>query len=446
MATKRDLVEAHAYNRRRLVTAFLSGAPGGREVEPSRPGKAVVVGAVLAVLVMVGAAVVGLFRPGLQDDWDQNKLIISKDTAARYVVLGDGELHPVLNSASARLLLPEGGFQVLLVPSSNLEDKQIGETVGIDGAPDTLPAADSLVQSGWTSCIDAEQQTLLRVSTRPEVTPVGETDAQVVTVNDQTWVLWGTGRHLVPAEQRTAVLRPLGLDGVEPRAVPGTWLDLFPELDPLLPLGIEGEGEVYAGAGARGLTVGTVVEVGAGSALQRFVVTRDGLAQLSDVAWQLRQAASAQAPLQATQAELADVPTADVPYPTSWPSAVPAPFEGSSVCALLTAGTDEAPRVELATPGESGDAEPDGSTAVLVDRGRGAVVRGVIGSSPEGTVYLVDPTGTRFALDPGTDEVMGRLGYGSVTPTSVPQPWVEALGDGPALSTEAAQAVAEGSG
>jgi len=444
VATKRDLVEAHAYNRRRLVTAFLSGAPGGREVEPTRPGKAVIAGAVLAVLVMVGAAVVGLFRPGLKDDWDQNKLIISKDTAARYVVLGDGELHPVLNSASARLLLPEGAFEVLLVPSSNLADKEIGETVGIAGAPDTLPAAGSLVQSGWTSCIDAEQQTLLRVSATPDVTPVGEVSAQVVTVNDQTWVLWGTGRYLVPAEQRTAVLRPLGLDGVEPLVVPGTWLDLFPELDPLVPLSVPGDGEVYAGAGARGESVGTVIEVGGGAAVQRFVLTREGLAQLSDVAWQLRQAASAQPPVQATQAELADVPTAGVPYPTSWPAAVPTPFEGASVCALLTAGSDEAPRVELATPGE--DAGPDGGAAVRVDRGRGAVVRGVTGSSTEGTVYLVDPTGTRFALDPGTDEVMGRLGYGAVTPALVPQPWVEALGDGPALSTEAAQAVAEGDG
>ena len=32
MATKKHLVEAHAFSRRRLVTAFVSGAPGGREL------------------------------------------------------------------------------------------------------------------------------------------------------------------------------------------------------------------------------------------------------------------------------------------------------------------------------------------------------------------------------------------------------------------------------
>ena len=34
MATKKDLVEAQSFSRRRLTTAFVSGAPGGREVEP----------------------------------------------------------------------------------------------------------------------------------------------------------------------------------------------------------------------------------------------------------------------------------------------------------------------------------------------------------------------------------------------------------------------------
>jgi type VII secretion protein EccB len=442
VASKRELVEAHSYNRRRLVTAFLSGAPGGREVEPAKPGRAVVVGAVLAVLVVVGAAVFGFLRPGLRDDWDQDKLIVSKDTAARYVVLGDGVLHPVLNAASARLLLPEGGFEVLLVPSSELADKRIGETVGIDGAPDTLPEPDALVQSGWTSCLDGDQRTLLQLARDPGATPTGEGAAQVVTVNDQTWVLWSQGRYLVPADATTAVLRPLGLDGVAPVPVPGSWLDLFPELDPLAPLGVDGDGTPYGGAGADGAAVGTVYEVGAGTSARRYLLTADGLAELTDVAWQLRQVASAAAPVTATQADIAAIPTAPAPYPGSWPSVVPEPFPGPVTCALLTSGPGTAPVVALAVPGEQ--PAPDGAAGVQVDRGSGAVVRAVSGSSTEGTVYLVDATGTRYALDPGAEEVAGRLGYGTVDPALVPVAWVEALGDGPALSVEAAEVVAEG--
>ena len=57
MATKKDLVEAHAFSRRRLVTAFLSGAPGGREVEPARPGRTIFGGLALAVLLIAAAAI-----------------------------------------------------------------------------------------------------------------------------------------------------------------------------------------------------------------------------------------------------------------------------------------------------------------------------------------------------------------------------------------------------
>ena len=62
MSSKRDLVEAHSFNRRRLVTAFVSGAPGGREVEPVRYGRTLVGGLVLALLIVAGAAVGGVER------------------------------------------------------------------------------------------------------------------------------------------------------------------------------------------------------------------------------------------------------------------------------------------------------------------------------------------------------------------------------------------------
>jgi hypothetical protein len=64
MPTRRDLVEAQSFNRRRLVTAFLSGAPGGREVDPARPWRLVVGGVALAVLLTAGAGVSGVLARG----------------------------------------------------------------------------------------------------------------------------------------------------------------------------------------------------------------------------------------------------------------------------------------------------------------------------------------------------------------------------------------------
>jgi hypothetical protein len=60
VATERELAEAHSFVRRRLVTALVSGAPGGREVERPRAGRAVVAGIALALLLIGAAAVSGV--------------------------------------------------------------------------------------------------------------------------------------------------------------------------------------------------------------------------------------------------------------------------------------------------------------------------------------------------------------------------------------------------
>ena len=65
MATHRDLVDAQAFSRRRLVAAFVSGAPGGREVEPVRPGRVLIGGIALSMLLMAGAAIAGFLQGGL---------------------------------------------------------------------------------------------------------------------------------------------------------------------------------------------------------------------------------------------------------------------------------------------------------------------------------------------------------------------------------------------
>lgn len=68
MATTKDLVEAQSFSRRRLVAAFLSGAPGGREVEPVRPGRTIVGGLVLALLLVAGAEVASVLAPNAEHE------------------------------------------------------------------------------------------------------------------------------------------------------------------------------------------------------------------------------------------------------------------------------------------------------------------------------------------------------------------------------------------
>ena len=96
----------------------------------------------------------------------------------------------------------------------------------------------------------------------------------------------------------------------------------------------------------------------------------------------------------------------------------------------------------VAAPGDLSEAlsTPTGGSGT-VDSGHGALVLaasgGVVGA---GTVFLVDSTGTRYAV--GTKSSVGAamtaLGYAKTTPQAVPPGWLDLFGDGPALTSQAA--------
>ena len=192
MATKKDLVEAHAFSRRRLVTAFVSGAPGGREVEPVRPGRVLIGGVALSVLLLAGAAIAGflLGRPPAQ--WlDEGSFVISKDTGEQYVVLRGGNdplLQRVPNYVSAQLLLQRADLTPFTVRDKYIRTVQLGEDLGIEGAPAGLPSADELVDDGWTACTGSGVGIKVAVQGEPTVEDLTGS-AFLVSTRDQEWLI-----------------------------------------------------------------------------------------------------------------------------------------------------------------------------------------------------------------------------------------------------------------
>ncbi|HEY0890878.1 MAG TPA: hypothetical protein VGE38_14825 [Nocardioides sp.] len=57
-ATWRDLAEAQAYERRRVMAAYLSGSPEGPLVAPPGTGRALLLGVLVAVVLVVAPLVV----------------------------------------------------------------------------------------------------------------------------------------------------------------------------------------------------------------------------------------------------------------------------------------------------------------------------------------------------------------------------------------------------
>ena len=438
MATKKDLVEAQAFSRRRLTTAFVSGAPGGREVEPQRPMRAVVGSIALSVLLVVGGIAFGYLKPSLPSGWDDNSLVIAKKSGARYVAIKK-TLYPVINTTSARLLIPSDAFKVVTVDDDKITGSPRGATIGILGAPDSLPAADKLVNTGWTACVGQSAGIGAAVGGAAATPATGR--AAVVRTDDSLYVVTGGYRLPIPAKDATAVLRALRLDTVTPLDAPATWTGLFPIGPTLSPLTLDDAGATVPGL-PPGAVVGSVLGVlTPGSDPRRYLVTPTGeLAPLPPFAYALYLLGSGQgagADLPVTPAQVGSLRNASSSIvPNQWPETVPTAL-GTDPCVSLTASYTKVPTVTLST---STIRPPSDGTSVVVSAGAGALVR-AIGSNivNRGPVLAVDQTGSSYPVAPATDDVLARLGYAAEDVTPVPQAWLELFRSGPTLSTRAAR-------
>ncbi|MET9468995.1 type VII secretion protein EccB [Streptomyces sp. NPDC006544] len=164
MASRRDELNAYTFAKRRTVAAFLQPSATGTEEGAPRPLRAVLPGVVTAAVVLAAFGAWGMFKPAAPKGWDAPgaQVIVGKQSTTRYVVLTtkvDGKdqtrLHPVLNLASARLLLDPAKAKVVQVEDKVLDAGKLprGPIIGIPYAPDRLPTpADAAKAKRWAVC------------------------------------------------------------------------------------------------------------------------------------------------------------------------------------------------------------------------------------------------------------------------------------------------------
>ena len=435
MATKKDLVEAHAFSRRRLVTAFVSGAPGGREVEPVRPGRVLIGGVALSVLLLAGAAIAGflLGRPPAQ--WlDEGSFIISKDTGEQYVVLRGGDdplLQRVPNYVSAQLLLEEAELTPFTVRDKYIRTVQLGEDLGIDSAPAGLPSADELVDDGWTACTADGVGIKVAVQQEPSVEDL-TASAFLVSHGKQEWLIATAPavgatqgrayRFPMPADRTSAstVGNKLGF-GATPTEVDADWLNLFPRGDALEKdaFGVTRGGQpVTYGDTRTDLSAYRIGDLLRSSTGTYYLLADEKPERLTDFAALVYDVVGEQA------SELSGDLAADFgdpETPVEWPTGLPTAVTSGALCGVLHPASAADPTVSLAT-NPTGAADPSevpaGRHEVDVAPSAGAYVQsGSESAADAGTPYVIDTKGAKYLLGPRVPEF---IGYGEVEPPLVP--------------------------
>lgn len=446
MLAPRDLAEADAHERRRLVTAFVRGGDG-REVDPPRTGRLLVAGAALCLAVVATVVILELVRPSPSVDWQAPGLVVVAETGARYVVLEDGAApRPVANLVSARLLLG-GADAPAIVPAGVVSARGPGPPVGIPGAPETVPTAAGPGSWAWTACASSGNQAP-EVTTGPAAAvasgaPNAFGAGQGRVVEDPAGGLHlvatspdGTARRF--AFDDLDLLHRTDLRGGQVVAVAAGWLDLLPAGPSLQRKALEvtGAGGRPDYADAIHTRGGTAPEVGDLVLLdgQHYLLGRHLPFLLSSFAARVHELTTGRA---ARPIDGLGVTAQPLRRVASWPDRFPVPLADGAACVVLD-GRDRLAVPRLVTrPEPRSEPRSSDERALAVDSPTtGSLVRGTDRQADR--TWLVDATGTRHLLGGSAD--LAALGYAGVESVGVPGEWLALFTCGVELSRDAAAA------
>ncbi|MBL1075172.1 type VII secretion protein EccB [Nocardia sp. 2] len=274
--------------------------------------RSLISGAVLAVLVVAGAAIMAFIKP--QGSIGDATIVVGKESGALYVVVTDEDddtkqtLHPVLNLASARLIV-DSNENPKSVKDNKLNSLPRGAIVGIPGAPAALPGTGQGERADWTLCDTVELSdgggaasatgaTTTVISGQAELNErIKRADAGValyVKKGDKSYLIYD-GKRAEVDPRDSAIEQSLNLSGSNPRPVTTGLLDAATEVPALAVPAIPEAGGPGPGK-LSGVPIGGVIRVALGSSdkPELYVVLANGVQRISSFTAELIRNANSQ--------------------------------------------------------------------------------------------------------------------------------------------------------
>jgi type VII secretion protein EccB len=445
-------VSGYRFLLRRIECALL-----GRDIravnEPIRaPMQSLMTGSVLAIITLAGCAVLAVVRP--QPAADNAPIVMGKRSGALYVRVGE-TLHPVLNLASARLIVRTNA-DPLPIPESELGHGNRGPLLGIPGAPQFvgMPLAEDELR--WTVCDTGASASpgttvIIGQADAPRSRPLASEESLLVrpVSGGSTYLLYD-GRRAVVNLGEPAVVRALGLDGRVPLPVSSTLLNAVPEAPPIAAPRIPNAGD-RGPAGLPGFPVGSVLRISRANGDEYYVVLGHGIQRVGQVAADLLRFTDSRGTRTAISIApdtVRTIPTVTDLAVATFPDRVRLPLnaDGTTLCASWRHGASGGVAIWFLVGGlpipagqepvklSQADGKGPAIDAAYLPPGRCAYVRatGLSGDNPSaGTRYLITDTGARFAIH--DDDAAHDLGLPD-TAIAAPWPVVAKLPAGPELS------------
>ncbi len=453
MRSRRDEVQAHAYMVGRLTSALVHGEPDAPESPLRRTGLGTFGGLLLGTLVVAAFLVWGLIFPSSNAAaLTPGQLVIVKETGSRYIY-AHSELRPVLNWSSA-LLLTGGNPKMTALSAGALNGIPHGQSVGIVGAPDTLPAAAALNRGSWLVCAlpGGRHQVAVTIGIPTLTSPLPAGDATVVRAGAEQYLVWHGQRLRLDAPW---ILQALGLGRAPVIGVSPVWLNAIPVGPDLTPVTVPGVGSQGPVLGSLHTSVGQVLtQQNVGSPTEYYIVVAGGVVPitstqaaiaLSDPASAAAYRGAPVAPVMVSPAAMAHAPIVHRTLADETDAPLAPPRDDSGVAgvpcmdyqgagghapALVFAPAPAGAQPPVGLPGVTGS--PQNASLIGVAPNGGALVRpqaapGVGGNS----LYLVTDAGVKFPV-PSASTLLA-LGYRVGRAAAMPAALLGLLPTGPAL-------------
>jgi type VII secretion protein EccB len=447
-----------------MQSALLVADPDRPEPPQRRAGLAIFAGIMISIVVVAGVGIFGLVKKGGKDSWRNESVIsVEKETGTRYVYL-DGVLHPVLNYASARLILNQADVRVDHLSQASLADAPRGVTLGLEGLPDSLPSEDHLTSGPWSVCSSAAGETsTVAVGIAPGSDELGENEALLVRTPDDAYhLVWRNTRMWIP--NLNTVRAAFNYDPGHAIPVSGAWANSVRAGPDLTVRRIPGFGELasYAVGDQGTVRVGQLFQTDAGTDVgsRYYIAARDGLALVPTTAGQLMLADQQMDPsgghnprsIRVSTSAVGAAPRSGVsvfdaglPRESGQMTQVLADRESAALCSSYRVNPENTftTSVHLTTAADLPRATTQGWTVegekvnAVVAPGKGAVVRNLPHDGRPGqSWFVVTDLGAKFQVLPGhnsVEHVLEILGFGGVTAAPVPDGILALLPSGPAL-------------
>ncbi|MDW5327702.1 type VII secretion protein EccB [Plantactinospora sp. KLBMP9567] len=459
MPSRQDQLHSYQFMVQRVVGALVM-----RETDPAqspfRRAAGATLASVLIALIGIGGSVVyGVFVGGGATKWkDSSVVIVEKESGAQYVYV-DNTLHPVLNYASALLIVGQPAPKTVSVSRKSLEGQPRGVTLGIRDLPESLAPSNRLVSGGWTICSEPRtgggggqpQSTLLVGRAAPGGQELGDEGLLAEHPNGQLFLIWHNRRHLI---QNPELVVGALWGSQRQVAVAPALLNALPAGADLGEIRIPDAGE--PSDAVDGAKIGQVflVERQGGDG-QYAVARRDGLYNITEVQANILLTTDAVKQGDATRLSQGQygalpkkgdlVPGNDAAAPADTPEMATA--EGGVICGDvpddrgvqgIRIGADMSGIPD--PPATSAQSARGGALAdqVVLEPGRGVVVEAAAApGATGGAISIVTDQGRRHPVTSG--EVLGNLGYAAAKRVRMPSILVTLIPDGPALDPEKAR-------